>query len=89
MLIIRNNIFYFIRNFVKLFRKTSVDRSAAESSAHLSSKTYESEAYTRSGEWQLVHCPVLVTNNSNSQSQDPVYEDIVFYFIIRNIYISL
>ena len=33
MLIIRNNIFYFIRNFVKLFRKTSVDRSAAESSA--------------------------------------------------------
>ena len=38
----------------------------------------KSEAYTRSGEWQLVHCPVLVT-----ESQDPNYEDITFFFIIR------
>ena len=39
-----------------------------------------SEAYTRSGEWQLVHCPVLV----NSNERDPLYQDITFYFIIRN-----
>ena len=37
------------------------------------------EAYTRSGEWQLVHCPVLV----NSNDRDPLYQDITFYFIIR------
>ena len=38
-----------------------------------------SEAYTRSGEWQLVHCPVMV----NHREDDPLYEDITFYFIIR------
>ena len=43
-------------------------------------RLYLSEAYTRSGEWQLVHCPVLV----NSNERDPLYQDITFYFIIRN-----
>lgn len=44
-----------------------------------------SEAYTRSGEWQLVHCPVLV----NSNERDPLYQDITFYFIIRKSSISV
>jgi len=67
------------QNCSMVFRSYTYDRTEIKFHAEYKKTVIDSEAYTRSGEWQLVHCPVMV----NHRADDPNYEDITFYFIIR------
>jgi cation transporter family protein len=67
------------QNCTMVFRSYTYDRTEIKFHAEYKKTVIDSEAYTRSGEWQLVHCPVMV----NHRADDPNYEDITFYFIIR------